>query len=119
MEPAVERQTDIDAPPEEVWDALAAPDTWLADEGTLPLEEGAEGHLVEDGRSRTAVVEEVDPGRRLVYRWWDDEALDDVSRVEITLTGRADGGTRIIVREWAIAPVLDARGVVLGTDGLA
>ena len=104
---------DLDAAPEEVWDALAAPDTWLADSGSLPLEPGAEGHLVEDGRSRTAVVEEVDPGHRLVYRWWDDDDLDDVSRVEITLVAGPDTGTRVVVREWAIAAVLDARGVVV------
>jgi uncharacterized protein YndB with AHSA1/START domain len=115
MEPTVERQLDLDAPPEEVWEALATPAAWLADEGTLPLEPGAVGHLVEDGRSRTAIVEEVEDGRRLVYRWWDDAAADDASRVEITLTD-ADGGTRVVVREWAITSVLDARGTVLPLD---
>jgi uncharacterized protein YndB with AHSA1/START domain len=121
MDATVERQVDLDAPREEVWDALAAPDTWLADSGTLPLEPGGEGHLVEDGRSRTAVVEEVDPGHRLVYRWWDDDDLDDVSRVEISLVGSPAGGTRVVVREWAIAGgVLDARGVVApASDGPA
>jgi uncharacterized protein YndB with AHSA1/START domain len=135
MEPMVERQIDLDAPPEEVWDAVSSPETWLADSGELPLEPGAVGHLVEDGRGRTAVVEEVEDGRRLVYRWWDDDAppvLEVVSgpdgpgsvggpagasRVEITLVG-VDGGTRVVVREWAIAPTLDARGVVVPVDGL-
>jgi uncharacterized protein YndB with AHSA1/START domain len=112
METTVERQVELDAAPDEVWDALAAPDTWLADEGTLPLEEGAVGHLVEDGRSRTAVVEEVDPGRRLVYRWWDDDAPEDASRVEVTLVG-VGSGTRVAVRETAITTVLDARGIAL------
>ena len=121
----VERRIDLDAPPEEVWDAFGAPETWLADAGSLPLEPGAEGHLVEDGRSRTAVVEEVAPGERLVYRWWDDDAPglrdglgqpeDGASRVEITLLG-VDGGTRVTVREWAITSVLDARGVVVAGD---
>src|SRR5919198_1409415 len=120
MEPAVERQLDLDAPPEEVWDVLAASDTWLADSGTLPLEEGAVGHLVEDGRSRTAVVEEVDLGQRVVYRWWDDDDLDDLSRVEISLVGSPAGGTRVVVREWAIAGgLLDARGVVAQSSGRA
>ena len=134
MEPTVERQVDLDAAPEEVWDALAAPDTWLADSGTLPLEPGAVGHLVEDGLPRTAVVEEVEPGRRLVFRGWEDgdapvldavsrpggsrSAYDDpgsASRVEITLV-EVDGGTRVIVREQAITGVLDARGALVA-DG--
>jgi uncharacterized protein YndB with AHSA1/START domain len=114
MEPTVERQIDLDAAPEEVWDALAETDTWLADEGTLPLEPGAVGRLVEDGRSRTAIVEEVDHGHRLVYRWWDD-LDDDATRVEITVIG-LEVGTRVVVREWAIAPVLDARGVARPAD---
>jgi uncharacterized protein YndB with AHSA1/START domain len=119
MEPTVERQVDLEAAPAEVWDALAAPDTWLADAGTLPLEPGAVGHLVEDGRSRTAVVEEVEPGRRVVFRWWDDVPAADASRVEVTLIGGPDGGCRVTVREWAIAAVLDASGVALPDGDLA
>jgi uncharacterized protein YndB with AHSA1/START domain len=104
MEPMVERHIDLDAAPDDVWAAICDPSAWLADEGTLPLEAGGVGHLVEDGRSRTAVVEEVEDGRRLVYRWWDDDG-SDVSRVEITLVGTDTGtGTRVVVRESALAP---------------
>jgi uncharacterized protein YndB with AHSA1/START domain len=98
-EPTVERHVELDATPEEVWAALGAADTWLADEGDLVLETGAECDLTEDGRTRRAVVEEVDDGRRVVFRWWStDGDGDDASRVEITLTsvGRP---TLLVVRE--------------------
>jgi uncharacterized protein YndB with AHSA1/START domain len=98
-EPTVERHVELDATPEEVWAALGAADTWLADEGDLVLETGAECDLTEDGRTRRAVVEEVDDRRRVVFRWWDtDGDGDDASRVEITLTS-VGGPTLLVVRE--------------------
>jgi uncharacterized protein YndB with AHSA1/START domain len=117
MEPTVERRIqrhiDLDATPADVWDAVCDPAAWLADGGTLPLEPGGVGHLVEDGRTRTAVVEVVETGRRLVYRWWDDDDPSEPSRVEITLVG-AGAGTRVTVREAAVTPGAQASAISTG-----
>ena len=101
MSMTVERQVELDASPDAVWDAVCAPETWLADEGSLDLREGGDGVLTDDGVQRRVVVETVEEGRRLVYRWWrDDEG--DASRVEITVVP-GGGPTRLVVRETRLA----------------
>ena len=49
--------------------------------------------LERDGTDRALVVEEVDEGRRLTWRWWleGDDPDQTASRVEITLVPTADG----------------------------
>jgi uncharacterized protein YndB with AHSA1/START domain len=117
MDPTVERQVELDAPADEVWDAVCQPASWLADEGELELRPGGEGRLVEDGVARRAVVETVEHGdeqRRLVYRWWDEHGGDGgpASRVEITVLPSA-GSTRVIIREAPIVgPVACSRRAV-------
>ena len=97
--PSIEREIELDASVEEVWAAMCEPDTWLADEGSLDIAVGGTGRLVDDGIVRHAVVEAVETGRRLVYRWWsDDDEGDAASRVELTLVP-SDGPTRLLVRE--------------------
>lgn len=96
--PSIEREIELDASVEEVWAAMCEPDTWLADEGSLDIEVGGTGRLVDDGIVRQAVVETVEEGRRLVYRWWNDGDGGSASRVELTLVP-SDGPTRLVVRE--------------------
>jgi uncharacterized protein YndB with AHSA1/START domain len=95
----VEREVELDAPREEVWRALTEPERlreWLANDVELDVRPGGTGRFGwADGDERLAVVQEVDPGRRLVVDWWDDDA---VSTVEITLDD-ADHGTRLTVTE--------------------
>jgi uncharacterized protein YndB with AHSA1/START domain len=81
---SVRREIDIEAAPEEVWDALAT-------------EEGRERWL--DGDEREVLVEVVEEPRRLVWWWAGDEAW---SRVEITLVP-AVAATRVVVVESAPA----------------
>ncbi len=69
----------IDAPPEEVWEAITDPDrraAWLDDD-------------------RPIDIETVEEGRRLVW-WWGSE--DGFSRVEVELVP-AVSGTRVVVTE--------------------
>jgi uncharacterized protein YndB with AHSA1/START domain len=77
----ITRQIDVDATPEEVWEALAT-------------DEGRERWLDEPGREIRVDVE--DEPQRLVW-WWgaDDEAP---TRVEFELVPTPDG-TRVIVTE--------------------
>ena len=77
--PAVEREIDIDATPEEIWEAI----------GT---EEGRERWLDDD---REVHVEAVEEPSRLGW-WWAGE--EEWTRVEVTLVP-AVSHTRVIVRE--------------------
>src|SRR5947209_2867587 len=77
--PQVEREIEIDAPPEEVWEAVAT-------------EEGRERWLEDD---REVVVEVVEEPWRLVWWWAGEEAW---SRVEVRLVP-AVSTTRVIVTE--------------------
>jgi uncharacterized protein YndB with AHSA1/START domain len=78
---AVRREIDVDASPEEVWEALVT-------------EEGRERWLEEP--EREIHVEEVDAPHRLV--WWWARADDPATRVEFLIVA-APAGTRVVVTE--------------------
>ena len=74
----VTREVVVEAPLEEVWDALTDPaqlDEWFS----------------EDGDERDLVVEEVETGKRVAYTW-------EEGRVAIELE-EVGGGTRVVVTE--------------------
>ena len=103
--PAVRRSVDLDAGAAEVWDALTRPerlaDWFEASEVTFVAEPGAPARFVGvDGEERSAVVEDVVPERRLVFRWWPDGEGEGggASRVELDLTP-SPLGTRLTVVE--------------------
>ena len=106
--PTVHRAVDLDAPPEEVWDAVTRPERladWLeAGEVAFVAEPGAPARFVGvDGEERVAVVEDVVPERRLAFRWWPEGHGDAASRVELDLVP-TPGGTRLTVVEAPLAP---------------
>ncbi len=80
---AVKREVVVDAPPEEVWEALAS-------------EEGRERWLGESDRD--VRIEEAEPPHRLVW-WWSSEERPP-TRVEFR-TVALPRGTRIVVVESA------------------
>ena len=105
----VRREIVVDAPLEEVWEALTDPDElgeWFANEVELDLQPGGEGVFRwGDGSERRAVVEEVDPERSFAFWWWRED--DEASRVAISLDP-LPLGTRVVVTEtgpaeWASA----------------
>jgi uncharacterized protein YndB with AHSA1/START domain len=102
----VTRELIVDAPPEEVWEALTSPERleeWFANEVELELEPGAEGVFRwEDGEARRALVEEVEVGRRFAFRWREEESQEE-SYVAFTLV-EIDTGTRVVVTETAPGP---------------
>jgi uncharacterized protein YndB with AHSA1/START domain len=79
------REIEIEASPEEVWDALAT-------------EEGREGWLGEPGRE--IQVESEDPPHRLVWWWWEGDGAP--TRVEFLVVA-APAGARVLVSETAPA----------------
>jgi uncharacterized protein YndB with AHSA1/START domain len=107
--PSVTREVVLPVEPERAWELITDPDElvgWLGDEVELEPEEGAEVYVrFEDGEQRWGTVEEVDPERRLVFNWGD-------SRVEWTLAP-AVGGTRLVVVERSLAPVVGPRMAAL------
>src|SRR5215208_7357012 len=87
--PAVTREIVLPVERERAWELLTEPaelEEWLADEVELEPEEGAPVRAVwtASGEEREGVVEEVEDGRRLRFRW-DDDATGIPSRVEWTL----------------------------------
>ena len=106
----VERRVELPVPPEEVWPALSEGprlSAWFGAE--IALEPRAGGRATfrwPDGRERGAVVEVVEPGRRLVFRWMPFERLAD-GRAAVVGAGRVEfelepigRGTALRVREW-------------------
>jgi uncharacterized protein YndB with AHSA1/START domain len=93
----VERQVTLPAPLDDVWELLTRPEdlgAWLGDDVVLDPTPGAPGRVLErDGTDRSLVVEEVDAGRRLSWRWWvaGEDPDGAASRVEITLSPTTDG----------------------------
>ena len=96
----VTRTVVLDAPPEQVWEAITDPaalSEWLAPE--VELEAHAGGEVVcrfEDGEERRGEVELVEEAERLAFHWWREDA--GPSRVEFLVDAVADG-TRLTVTE--------------------
>jgi uncharacterized protein YndB with AHSA1/START domain len=97
----VERHVTLPAGLDEAWELLTDPDdlaAWLGREVALDPTPGAAGVVVDhDGTRRHLVVDEVETGRRLAWRWWADGDAES-SRVEITLVP-GDAGTEVRVVE--------------------
>ena len=101
----VKRTVFLDAPPQEVWEAVTDEvvlSEWLAPEVQLEPVEG--GQLVcryEDGEERRGEVELVEEAERLAFRWWRQGA--GPSRVELRVDA-VDDGTRLTVVESRLEP---------------
>ena len=104
---AVERHvtlpTDLDA----AWELLTRPTDladWLGREVALDPTPGAAGTVVDhDGTRRHLVVDDVDAGHRLAWRWWTD-GDSEPSRVEITLLPTRDGTLVRVVEQLLPTP---------------
>jgi uncharacterized protein YndB with AHSA1/START domain len=96
----VQRDVILDAPTEEVWEAIsdeAMLSEWLAPDLELDLAEG--GRLLcrtEDGERRSGTVLLIDERERLVFDWGREGS--GPSRVEFRLE-EVEGGTRLTVTE--------------------
>ena len=79
---AARREIEVEATPEEVWEALAT-------------EEGRDGWL-EDDPAREIHVEVADEPSRLVWWWWSGD--EPATRVEFLVVA-APAGARVVVTE--------------------
>jgi uncharacterized protein YndB with AHSA1/START domain len=107
----VERSIDLDAGAAELWRMVSDADElagWFAPEVDLVVEPGAQGRIVDDdGVARTAQVDTVESGRRVVFRWWPEEGDDGASVVSLTVVDRP-GGARLVVTERRVGAVSEA-----------
>ena len=122
METSVRREIVFPEPRESVWRALTEAERleeWFANEVELDVRPGGSGVFRwGDGSVREAIVEEVDPERRLGFRWRDAEGDEPETLVELTLE-EDEAGTRLVVTEtpaesaeWGPALALHASAVL-------
>ena len=113
---AVRRELLLPFTREEAWPLLgdaAELETWFAEEVSFAVEEGAGGSIRVDEGERVAVVDEVVPGRRVTFRWWDPAEPASETLVELTLDDVPEG-TRLVVVE---LPVRSLPAVPSGPSG--
>jgi uncharacterized protein YndB with AHSA1/START domain len=123
MTDRIERELELPAPSEEVWEAITDPRRlagWLADEVRFDLRPGGDASFRDGDALRRGWVEEVMPpeGERGAGRlafWWahDDEPA---TRVELTLEPTPEG-TRLRVVETRPLELQDAIGSPLFDSG--
>jgi uncharacterized protein YndB with AHSA1/START domain len=93
----VTREIELPVDPAEAWTWLTDPDAlgrWFgADVELDPRPAGRGCFRFPDGETRFALVETVDPGHELAFRWWPARDHDDASRVAIELEQTDDGST--------------------------
>ena len=107
----VERTVELTAPPAEVWDVLTDPSTlahWVGAETVdLELEPGGRAcFTLPGGDRRDAIVQVVEPARRLRWRWWPVDDAADASTVDLRIEPTSTG-SRLTATETAFADALD------------
>jgi uncharacterized protein YndB with AHSA1/START domain len=111
MEPRVDRELILRAPPDQVWAALADPErlgAWLGARVDIDLRPGgAASFHFDDGESRRGVVQQVEEGHTLSFTWWPvARPLGEQTTVTISLDEHEEASTWLRVRE---APSARAR----------
>ena len=123
MSDRIEREIELPATVQTVWQALSDPEflsEWLADEVWLELRPGGEARFVSGDEVRTGWVEEVSPpgedgSGRLAF-WW--AAGDEpASRVAFSVDSLEDGGCVVRIVETRPLAVLDLIGIPLPGQG--
>lgn len=106
----VERELVVPVPATELWEALTDPgalESWFGASVEWDLRPGGPARFEggEDG-ARDGRVEEVDPARRLRFRWWPEGGEDEgASEVTYELDDSPDGdSTRLVVTERPLSP---------------
>jgi uncharacterized protein YndB with AHSA1/START domain len=108
--PWVERDTLVEASPEEVWEALTDEDRleeWLAPDVELEPTEGGEIAVRDGDDERSGTVETVEEGERFAFTW--SRPGEGESFVEFTIEA-LPGGSRVTVVETPIGPTGTAAG---------
>ena len=99
---------DVDATPDEVWEALTTDDglaTWFGEGSGIGDEPGDSLYVLDPitEETKTGIVETVVPVEQIDFTWWPLGEPDDASHVSITLQP-SDAGTRVTVTERPLRP---------------
>jgi uncharacterized protein YndB with AHSA1/START domain len=108
--PWVERETLVEASPEEVWETLTDEDRleeWMAPEVELDPIEGGEIRIRDGEDERSGTVETWEENERFAFTW--SRAGEGESFVEFTIE-ELPGGSRVTVVETPIGPTMVAFG---------
>ncbi|HEY1286457.1 MAG TPA: SRPBCC domain-containing protein [Solirubrobacterales bacterium] len=108
--PWVERETLVEASPDEVWEALTDEDRleeWLAPEVELDPSEGGEISVRDGDDERNGTVETVEENERFAFTW--SRPGEGESFVEFTIEA-LPGGSRVTVVETPVGPSASAIG---------
>jgi uncharacterized protein YndB with AHSA1/START domain len=106
----VERETLVEASPEEVWEALTDEDRleeWMAPEVELDPTEGGEITVRDGDEQRDGTVETLEENERFAFTW--ARPGEGESFVEFTIEA-LPGGSRVTVVETPIGPTASALG---------
>ena len=105
---AVEQDLVLPVSPDELWADLTDPDElacWFGARVEWDLVPGGGARFHDDdGTERTGIIETVEPGRELRFRWW--TAGEPETEVQYSLE-EVDGGTRLTIVEQEV-PAGDA-----------
>ncbi len=107
----VTRTLMVDASVEEVWRQLtddAELSRWFAGTATLDVVPGGVGRFADGDTLRRAVVQRVEPGRRLGFTWWSEADPSDASTVELVVDDGGDGRVQLTVSETIVPGGLGA-----------
>ncbi len=108
--PWVERDTLVEATPEEVWEALTDEDRleeWMAPDVELDPVEGGEIAVRDGDDERAGTVETVEENERFAFTW--SRPDEGESFVEFTIEA-LPGGSRVTVVETPIGPTAMVAG---------
>jgi uncharacterized protein YndB with AHSA1/START domain len=108
--PWVERETMVEATPEEVWEALIDEDRleeWMAPDVELDPVEGGDVAVRDGDDERAGTVEILEENERLAFTW--SRPGEGESFVEFTIEA-LPGGSRVTVVETPIGPTAIAAG---------
>jgi uncharacterized protein YndB with AHSA1/START domain len=113
----VERETVLDAPAEEVWEALTDErmlGEWLADEAQLDPEPGGRASFrFADGTEKEGTVLRVEEERELAFTW--ARPGEPETEVELTLVPLVSGTRLVVVERAGAATPMGLAGSAWGT----
>jgi len=96
----VTRQIELDLSPAALWSAISDRELleqWLGDRVEVELVPGSTGVIVDDGVSRTVVIDHVEVGSSWSFRWSVDGEPESV--VTIAIGEPLESGTRLTITE--------------------
>lgn len=98
----VTRSVTLDASVDEVWRLLtedAELSLWFGSHASLDAVPGGLGRFVDGTSVRRAVVQRIEPGRRVDFTWWDERRPAEASTVELMVDDTSDGQVRLTITE--------------------